>query len=654
MKRLLWCSALMLSLGLFGCGGGDDTETDGGGGGNTNTTDGGGGGEQQAANDLDLTYVLPEFQIAVVAHPQRVWSSQLAQGVVEKDTIADRFLEQSGLDPRKIERVLVLGKVPPPEVMTPRTRQGGVGDEFPEGFERDLEQGESEEAFEADEASEEEGEAASEESAPFSEEEFGEEEEGPGFGPGEGGNFGGARLEPPPRPEMPALVVWYSEPIDTAAVLEKAPVDADEPLSHANTKIYQSRWSPETEPSVAFPTEKTMLFGRVAVLKKLIDANGPSSGALAERLSKESLDADLVMVSLLADHEDSVKAFADVMGGDLPEDAATALDLSTAVDAVVARIDLGAESLIDVVLETESAEVAGQLAAKGKEGVKALQQLVGVFKSFAGQDQDALAIFGLAESTLAGVSIERSETTVHGKVAAPSDWSPVVALVNDAVEQAKGAAKAASAKRDFKEIGVAFHNFHDAYGGFPSVAAFQDAEGKPLLSWRVALLPYLEESALFEEIALDEAWDSEQNKALLERMPAIFKSPGVDEPGMTTVVAVVGDTTGLGPLPKGAPFRPGNPKTNIKFRDLTDGSSNTILVIRTTPENAVPWTKPADLPFDEEKLDQLVVDSSDGAFMAIFADGSVNKLDAKIPAEVLRELLIRNDGEIPRYDEYVK
>src|SRR5438045_1511259 len=74
-----------------------------------------------------------------------------------------------------------------------------------------------------------------------------------------------------------------------------------------------------------------------------------------------------------------------------------------------------------------------------------------------------------------------------------------------------------TSSNNLKQIALAFHSFHDTYGGMPA-AAICDKAGKPLLSWRVAILPWIEEGALYKQFKLDEPWDSKHNKALLKKM----------------------------------------------------------------------------------------------------------------------------------------
>ncbi len=74
---------------------------------------------------------------------------------------------------------------------------------------------------------------------------------------------------------------------------------------------------------------------------------------------------------------------------------------------------------------------------------------------------------------------------------------------------------------NLKQIGLAMHAYHDSYKGFPS-AAIYSKDGKPLLSWRVAILPFIEEGNLYNQFKLDEPWDSEHNLKLLDKMPKTY------------------------------------------------------------------------------------------------------------------------------------
>ncbi len=79
---------------------------------------------------------------------------------------------------------------------------------------------------------------------------------------------------------------------------------------------------------------------------------------------------------------------------------------------------------------------------------------------------------------------------------------------------------------NLKQIGLAMHNYESTFGTFPPAYIADKATGKPLLSWRVAILPFLEQDALYKQFHLDEPWDSAHNKTLIARMPPVYRSPG--------------------------------------------------------------------------------------------------------------------------------
>ncbi len=187
-------------------------------------------------------------------------------------------------------------------------------------------------------------------------------------------------------------------------------------------------------------------------------------------------------------------------------------------------------------------------------------------------------------------------------------------------------ARRSQCTNNLKQIGLAMHNYHSAHGTFPP-AFTKSPDGKPLLSWRVHILPYLEQKTLYDEFHKDEPWDSPHNKALIARMPAVYHCPS----GSPTP-AKEGKTSYLTPRGPATVF-PG--AEGVKIQDITDGTSNTILVVDASDAAAVIWTKPDDWEIAVEfKVQGLFGHHPKGTNFG-FADGSVRFLKETIAPEAL-------------------
>lgn len=181
---------------------------------------------------------------------------------------------------------------------------------------------------------------------------------------------------------------------------------------------------------------------------------------------------------------------------------------------------------------------------------------------------------------------------------------------------------------------VAMHNYAEKHGCLPP-AATTTRDGQPLLSWRVLLLPYMEEKALYDQFHLNEPWDSPHNIQLLPKMPLEYRCPRHgpnSKPYDTFMHVFVGERT---PFEEGKVFR--IPK------DFDDGLARTILVVQGGP--AVPWTKPEDIPYHPgHPLPDLGNVTSLGIYVGM-ADGRVHVIRKSASERNIRAAITRNGGE---------
>ncbi|WP_417383301.1 DUF1559 domain-containing protein [Gimesia sp.] len=184
-----------------------------------------------------------------------------------------------------------------------------------------------------------------------------------------------------------------------------------------------------------------------------------------------------------------------------------------------------------------------------------------------------------------------------------------------------------------KLLASAFHTYREKYGQFP-LADEHLAENKPLLSWRVHLLPFVDQADLYNEFHLDESWDSPHNKTLLKKIPDIYQFDSQVELGNTQAMTFSGKLT---------PFAAGR---GPKGRDITDGFINTIQFVVAAPDTAVPWTKPGDLPFDPENPVKALGNLTSPEFIAVIMDSSIRYVPQNIPAQELSHLIQHKDGNV--------
>ncbi|MBL8796828.1 MAG: DUF1559 domain-containing protein [Planctomycetia bacterium] len=205
-----------------------------------------------------------------------------------------------------------------------------------------------------------------------------------------------------------------------------------------------------------------------------------------------------------------------------------------------------------------------------------------------------------------------------------------------ALNTTKNSANRVVSANNLRQIGLAMLVYHDAVGNLPvadkKVTPLGQAKG---LSWRVDLLPLLEENELYAQFKLDEPWDSPHNLKLVQRMPQIYRSPRFEYrgDGKTYYRALIGPHTILGG-PK--PFTLG------KVQNF-DGADSTLMVVEAA--EPVIWTKPDELVYDPNGPLPKFGGPKQGDFVAVFADAHVETLSPKLGEKTLRAYITVDGNE---------
>ncbi len=380
--------------------------------------------------------------------------------------------------------------------------------------------------------------------------------------------------------------------------------------------------------AVWFPDDKTLVATQAELLPRLM-ANRGDDSKLRKMISKHA-GADVLACADTAGMPEVFKA--------LLEQAPVPPNVREIVAAnLVLDVSSTSHPLALAVVSVSNEQSAAGLFAMLNGSIMMMQQQLNP----ANAPPEAAAVLEVVQGLLKDTKLVQDGSDLVYRVPKPDDYDkfvtgldPLFRQLGEAVQGARGAAERMSRMNNMKQIGLAFHNHHDVYNTFGAAdGSTGDGGRKSGLSWRVHLLPFMEEAELYSRFKLDEPWDSEHNKALIAEMPEVFKVPGVDEPGKTSIHVIVG---------KGAPF--GDGMTPLRIRDITDGTSNTILAVVAGADTADVWTKPGGLTLNQDDPIRTLGKVGE-TIIALFADGSVQNISRDVDATVLRRLLMHRDGE---------
>jgi hypothetical protein len=221
-----------------------------------------------------------------------------------------------------------------------------------------------------------------------------------------------------------------------------------------------------------------------------------------------------------------------------------------------------------------------------------------------------------------------------------------VALLLPAVQASREAARRMQCTNHLKQIALAFHIYHDSYGALPPLYTV-DENGKPLHSWRVLILPQIEQLRLYEKIRLNEPWDSEYNKQFHTAIIDTYRCPSCAESqqsGLCNYSAIAGQVL--------SPAKKANEMKGNGFATITDGTSNTFAVVEV--KKPFCWMDPtADITLDElvkgiNKSDAKAGSNHPGGANVAIFDGSVHFISNSILSETLKAFGNPSDGKAVR------
>jgi prepilin-type processing-associated H-X9-DG protein len=442
-------------------------------------------------------------------------------------------------------------------------------------------------------------------------------------------------------PPQAGVAIRFAKPIGQEGVL---PVLAEVTVpAELDGKPYRRGANPMV-PSIFQPDARTLLVAHDELLRKMLANHAkPSPGPVSRLLGKMEGPPD-VAVALYFDPIRDLVSMA-LRQEPLPPPLAGVEKIPALVSSVEAQATFVGESAMSLTVRARDEAAAKELEATIDRLIAEARRAIDaeIAKEAARTDdpiEQATSQYSrrLAERMLMAVRPQRTGDALtlasRGQGQAQvATMGVLVALLLPAVQAAREAARRAQSANNLKQIGLGLLNYEATHRRLPARANF-DKEGKPLLSWRVHVLPFVEELPLYKQFHLDEPWDSPHNRQLIAKMPAIYRNPSsTAKPGMTDYLGVSGE--GL--------FFDGS--RSRRMEDLTRGAANTILVVEVDPDQAVVWTKPDDWQFDPKRPLAGLGKAHPGGFQVLYADGSVRFISVSIDPKVFSAMLTIAAGE---------
>ncbi len=457
-------------------------------------------------------------------------------------------------------------------------------------------------------------------------------------------------VAPMGMPPSYSLMAAFDGPL----ALKPSPLTRHTELGTLNGKEYMK--SKELmAPSIYMVDDQTLLAAPEFALPQLLNPSAAAPGALAAQVAAAAQGDDVIMLLDLEPLRTLIQMGMQQAQKDIPPELAEVVQIPGLVKTIEMRLNF-----------SHPAVTEGIVAANNEADA---QKLVSIFKSVkkaiaakAEQEfQQALASDDPVEQASrrysqrmskywqSNLQLQRDGNRLvlfhidpaqgpQSQLMTVAVVGVLVALLLPAIQAAREAARRNVSLNNIRQIMIALLNHEAARKRLPAQANY-GPDGKPLLSWRVHILPYIEQAVLYKQFHLDEPWDSEHNKQLIPLMPEVYRDPS------SKLTASDGRTHYLGAAGEGMIFDP-KIKDGRSLRTITDGTSNTIAIVQVDDSHAVEWTRPDDWELDEnEPFAGLGRMHPGNIFLAGFCDGHVIAVSTSVELSVLKALVSAAGGE---------
>ncbi len=464
---------------------------------------------------------------------------------------------------------------------------------------------------------------------------------------------------PMPGPFEYAAVIELTKPIDLGTLSQKLTAHTEE--AELNGKPYLKSNHPML-PSFYWVAETTLLLAPDALLEQLLSKELSEPGAIAKELLASNSQDDLLITLNLDKLRPLIQMGLFKATEELPPEAQPFLEIPNRLRKIEAKLSLSGTAPSELLAFANNAEDADRISELIDQALEmyADATAMGAASMIASDDpvEQAMGKYVLRTTPAWAEHFtpdrEGEQFTIFhvnpsdgnaGGLTSIAIIGTLVGLLLPAVQAAREAARRNASMNNMKNIMLALHNYADRNGGrFPAHASY-DAQGEPLLSWRVHILPELEQIELYRQFHLDEPWDSEHNLKLIPQMPEFFLDPS------SAHSPEQGKTHYLGA--KGPGFMFDGTAKGKHFAAIRDGSSNTIMILQVNDNRVATWTKPEDWELNpKHPLEGLAGSMHPGGFLVGFADAHIEYISEEIDTNIFQQLITIAGGEVINREDY--